>query len=91
MIGKIVFGLVDVLLVQVKVVRHVGKVGQGHKQVVLHTSGRSRPIPDILILKPYSYVYTVLIITRSLSSTGVYYFDGANFQRSLLLQRGLDL
>ena len=55
--------------------------------VLLHTSGWSRPILDIysLILKPFSYSFTVLITTtkrRSQSSTGsttltgVYYFDG---------------
>ena len=31
------FGLVDVPLVQVQVLTHVGEVGHGHKLVVLHT------------------------------------------------------
>ena len=55
----IYFGLVDVPLVQVQVLTHVGEVGQGHKQVVLHTTGQSKPFLDIysLILKSYLILF----------------------------------
>ena len=43
-------------------VGHVGELGHGHVHVVLHTSGQSRPNPDVnslnsLIFNSYSYAY----------------------------------
>ena len=78
------FGIQDISEPHDGEVGHVGEVSKGHKQVVLHTSGRSRPFLDIyiLILKPYSYAYTVLITTTSRDrDLGRFNFDGSTSTR----------
>ena len=73
----IYFGLVDVPLVQVQVLTHVGEVGQGHKQVVLHTTGQSKPFLDIysLILKSYLILFDYSLFDSQLP--GLSYFAGS--------------
>ena len=56
---------------------HVGKVGRGHKQVVLHTTGQSRPFLDIysLILKSYLTHFDYSVFDSQLP--GLSYFAGS--------------
>ena len=56
------FGLQDVLEPHDGEVGYVGEVGHGHGQVVLHTCGQSRPIPDIYSLILKSYLILILLL-----------------------------